>query len=98
MTLHEQNIVNTDYLQNKKSIPLALLSCLSYNKLFANKIEKKNHELFYTANAIHVFEVRCEINVFLIVHVYTMHLCSSNDAYYMYKHLNNIRFIEPGSM
>lgn len=36
-----QNIVNTDYLQNKKSIPLALLSCLSYNKLFANKIEKK---------------------------------------------------------
>lgn len=35
-----QNIVNTDYLQNKKSIPLALLSCLSYNKLFANKIEK----------------------------------------------------------
>lgn len=49
-----QNIVNTDYLQNKKSIPLALLSCLSYNKLFANKIEKKNHELFYTANAIHV--------------------------------------------
>lgn len=45
-----------------------------------------------------LFEVRCEINVFLIVHVYTMHLCSSNDAYYMYKHLNNIRFIEPGSM
>lgn len=36
-----QNIVNTDYLQKKKSIPLALLSCLSYNKLFANKIEKK---------------------------------------------------------
>lgn len=35
-----QNIVNTDYLQYKKSIPLALLSCLSYNKLFANKIEK----------------------------------------------------------
>lgn len=95
MTLHEQNTKHSKYglFAKKKSIPLALLSCLSYNKLFANKIEKKNHELFYTANAIHVFAFRCEI-----VHVYIMHLCSSNDAYYMYKHLNNIRFIEPGSM
>lgn len=85
-----KNMVNKNYLQ-KKSIPLALLSCLSYNKLFANKI-KKNHVLFYTAHAI--FAVRCEISV----QVYIMHPCSSNDAYYMYKHLNNIRFIEPGSM
>lgn len=55
-----KNIVNKNYLQ-KKVHSLALLSCLSYNKLFANKIKKKKHVLFYTANAI--FAVRCEISV-----------------------------------
>lgn len=61
-------------------------------------MEKKNYEFFYIVNVIYVFVVRCEINVFLIVYVYIMYLCFSNDVYYMYKYLNNIRFIEFGLM